>query len=298
MKKKKFLNINELITYMKQKNIIIDNESIVSEILNSENYYVIMGYKTLFLNKNGKYKENTNFMDIYKLSEFDRKLRILLFDTLLTIENKIKVSIINAFCSKKETDFLDINNYNINHKYLNKTFDIMKRQIKEKESNNLAVLHYKEEYSFVPLWVYMKLFSFGLVKDIYNILKDEEKEEIKNKIATDKTVSIKHFYTMMNLLVDTRNDCGHDEIVFNHIHKRIRIGKTKFHEPFNSDYLGKSDTLAKLISIKYFLTREKFNELIDKITKLINGFVKVSNIKIEELLSEMHLPNNYEELKW
>lgn len=258
MKKKKFLNINELITYMKQKNIIIDNENIVSEILNSENYYVIMGYKTLFLNKNGKYKENTNFMDIYKLSEFDRKLRILLFDILLTIENKIKVSIINAFCSNygyKETEFLDVDNYNTNHKYLNKTFDIMKRQIKEKE-------------------------------------------EIKNKIATDKTVSIKHFYTMMNLLVDTRNDCGHDEIVFNHIHKRIRIGKTKFHEPFNSDYLGKSDTLAKLISIKYFLTREKFNELIDKITKLINDFVKVSNIKMEELLSEMHLPNNYEELKW
>ena len=159
-------------------------------------------------------------------------------------------------------------------------------------------MHYKEKYNFVPLWVYMKLFSFGLVKDIYNVLKDEEKEEIKNKIVNDKTISIKNFYTMMNLLVDTRNDCGHDEIVFNHIHKRIRIGITRFHEPFNNSYLGKSDTLAKLISIKYFLTKEKFNELIDKITILISDFVKDSSICWEELLNEMHLPNNYEELKW
>lgn len=301
MKEKKFLNTNELIDCIKQKGIIIDNEAQVADILNNENYYVLFGYKALFTDKNGNYKPNTNFMDIYKLSQFDRKLRILFFDTILTIENKVKVSIITNFCSKygyKETDFLDISNYNSNHKYLTKTFAIMNRQIEEKKYNHLAILHYEQEYGFVPLWVYMKLFTFGLVKEIYNILKDDDKQIIKDNISNDKSISIKNLFTMIHLLVDTRNDCGHDEIVYNHIHRRIKISRTIYHKPFNNPYQGKGDMLAKLISIKYFLSKDKYNEFIDKFTNLIDEFIKTSNISKDDLLREMHLSNNYEDLKW
>ena len=301
MSEKKFLTIDELITYIRQKGLIIDDESKVAEILNSENYYVITGYKNLFLDSDNNYRPNTNFVDIYNLSQFDRNLRILLFDTLLTIESKIKATIINTFCPKygyRETDILNKDNYNKNHKYLAKTFSIMNRQLEDKKNNHLAVLHYEQEHGFVPLWVHMKLFSFGLVKDIYNVLKDEDKEVIKNILATDSSINIRYFYTIINLLVDTRNDCGHDEIVFNHIHRRIRLYRTKYHTPFKNSYQGKGDMLAKLIAIKYFLSREKYNEFIDKFSKLINDFTKNNNITKTDLLNEMKLPVNYENLKW
>jgi abortive infection bacteriophage resistance protein len=301
MKEKKFLNTKELIAYIKQKGIVVSDERKVADILNSENYYVLFGYKTLFVEENGNYKSNTNFMDIYKLSQFDRSLRMLLFDTILTIENKVKTSIVNTFCSKygyKEIDFFDINNYNKSHKYLTKTFAIMKRQMEEKRHDHLAILHYAQEYGFVPLWVYMKLFSFGLVKEMYNILKDEDKRTIKNNISNDANISIKNIFTMIHLLVDTRNDCGHDEIVFNHIHRRLKISKTDYHKLFDNPYQGKGDMLAKLISIKCFLSKEKFNSFMDKFILLINDFIKDGNILRDELLAEMHLPNNYESLKW
>ena len=249
MKEKKYLSINELIKYIKQKGIIIDNEKQVADIFNNENYYVIAGYKTLFLDNKGNYKPNTNFMDIYNLSLFDRSLRMLIFDTLLTIENKIKAAIINSFCPKygyKETDFLDTINYNTNHKYLTKTFTVMNRQMEEKKYSHLSILHYEQKHGFVPLWIYMKVFSFGLVKEIYNILKDEDKLLIKNTVSSDPNISIKSFFTMLHLLVDTRNDCGHDEIVFNHIHRRIKISKTPYHKIFTNPYQGTSDILWRL----------------------------------------------------
>ena len=103
---------------------------------------------------------------------------------------------------------------------------------------------------------------------------------------------------MLHLLVDTRNDCGHDEIVFNHIHRRIKISKTPYHKIFNNPYQGTSDILAKLISIKCFLFKDKYNEFIDKFTKLLDDYINNSTVGKDGLLREMHLPSNYEELKW
>ena len=62
---KEFLEINELIEKIKSKGIIINNEEKVKDILMKNNYYVIMGYKSLFLDINHKYKENISFENIY-----------------------------------------------------------------------------------------------------------------------------------------------------------------------------------------------------------------------------------------
>lgn len=70
----------------------------VKDILMKNNYYVIMGYKSLFLNKDRRYKENVSFESIYNLYLFDRKLKLLLLNALLDIENIIKTSITNRFC--------------------------------------------------------------------------------------------------------------------------------------------------------------------------------------------------------
>ena len=122
-KTKEFLSVDELIKTIKEKGVKIENEELVKNILIKNNYYVIMGYKSLFLDKNHNYKENVNFENIYNLYLFDRKLKLLLLNSLLDIENIIKTSITNRFCKMygfKEDNYLDKNNYNTNHKYLEK----------------------------------------------------------------------------------------------------------------------------------------------------------------------------------
>ena len=65
MAEKTFLTIDELITNIRFKNINIKNEDDVRNILETNNYYFIMGYKFAFKNNDGTYKENTSFEDIY-----------------------------------------------------------------------------------------------------------------------------------------------------------------------------------------------------------------------------------------
>ena len=71
MKVKEYLTTDELITTIKNKGITILNEEKVKEILKQHNYYIIMGYKSLFM-KDNKYKDNVSFENIYSLYRFDR----------------------------------------------------------------------------------------------------------------------------------------------------------------------------------------------------------------------------------
>ena len=267
------------------------------------NYYVIMGYKNLFLNKDNNYRDNVTFENIYNLYLFDRHLKLLLLNCLLDIENIIKTSITNRFCKiygYKEDSYLDKSNYNTNHKYLQKTFNILKKQIEEKEDDNLAVSYYKNTYNFVPLWVITKVLSFGLIKEIYGILKDVDKIAIKDEISNFDDIKIKGLFTSMQLLVDMRNKTAHDEIVYNRRHRKIILSKTSEHNKYKligND--GLNDMLGVLISMKNSQEKKSFNKLIDNINDLINNYVKNNSIiSKDELLNEMNLPNNFIELKW
>jgi len=300
---KEFIEVGELIKTIKLKGIKIENEEKTKDILLKNNYYVIMGYKSLFLDKERNYKENISFENIYNLYLFDRKLKLLLLNSLLDIENIIKTSITNRFCKIygfKEDSYLDKNNYNTNHKYLEKTFKIFKSQIEEKKYDNLAVSYYKNTYNFIPLWVMTKVLSFGLIKELYSILKDDDKVAIKNEISNFDDVKIKGLFTSMQLLVDMRNKTAHDEIVYSGRHRKIILSKTKEHKKYDLvNNEGLNDLLGVLISMKNIQVKENFNKLIDDINDLIDGYIKNNNIiSKEELLKEMSLPNNFSDLKW
>lgn len=300
---KEFLEVDELIEIIKSKEIKINNEEKIKDILTKNNYYVIMGYKNLFLNKEHKYKENVSFENIYNLYLFDRKLKLLLLNSLLDIENIIKTSITNRFCKVygfKEDSYLDKNNYNTNHKYLEKTFKIFKNQIEEKKDDNLAVSYYKNTYNFIPLWVVTKVLSFGLIKEFYGILKDEDKVAIKDEISNFDDIKIKGLFTSMQLLVDMRNKTAHDEIVYSVRHRKIILSKTKEHEKFDLvNNEGLNDLLGVLISMKNIQVKENFNKLIDDINDLIDNYIKNNDIiSKDEMLKEMNLPYNFSNLKW
>lgn len=303
VKIKEFLEVDKLIDTIKAKSVKIENEEKIKNILMKNNYYVIMGYKSLFLNKKYNYKENISFENIYNLYLFDRKLKILLLNSLLDVENIIKTSITNRFCKiygYKEEDYLDKNNYNINHKYLEKTFKIFKKQIEEKMGDNLAVSYYKNTYNFVPFWVMTKVLSFGLVKELYGVLKDNDKIAIKNEISNFNDIKIKGLFTSMQLLVDMRNKTAHDEIVYNTHHRKIILSKINEHSKYKLiNNQGLNDLFGILISIKNIQDKEKFNKLIDDINELIDSYVKNNNIiSKQQLINEMSLPNNFYDLKW
>lgn len=73
-KSKDFLNSEQLIENIKSKGINIINEDNTKNILKKNNYYYITGYKGLFKNLDGSYKNGVYFEDIYELYKFDKKI--------------------------------------------------------------------------------------------------------------------------------------------------------------------------------------------------------------------------------
>ena len=102
MKNKEFKSLDEQISIMKNKGLIIDDIDKTKDILLRENYFFINGYRMLFMKSKNekKFIEGVSFDDIYAVFQFDRNLRNILFKNLLIVENNLK-SVISYNFSRK-----------------------------------------------------------------------------------------------------------------------------------------------------------------------------------------------------
>lgn len=307
MLEKNFLTIDELIKKIKSKNIKIKNEKNTRKILETNNYYFIMGYKFAFKTNNRTYKDNTSFEDIYSLYTFDKMLKLIILDPILEIEQKLKTIYTNNYCSRygfKIDDILNDNNYDLCNCYLNDTLSCLNKQLNDFGNKNKAVIFYQNNHSFVPLWVYMKVLSFGMIRDMFYISKSNDKNYMVKKLTSEK-VNSNEVANMLRLLVRVRNICCHDDILLSFIDDKLGIKTTKYHKQFNlmcdknNDIIqGKKDLLAILISIKIFSNKNKFDILINNLSLLINEYEKkIGSLSKNQLLYIMHLPKDFEKLK-
>ena len=81
---KEFKTIDEQIEILKNRNLDIEDIEKARLLLNDNNYYyLINGYKELFINKNyknDKFIKGSKLEEIYNLYEFDRKIRIIFLE--------------------------------------------------------------------------------------------------------------------------------------------------------------------------------------------------------------------------
>lgn len=91
---KPFKSIDEQIAILESRGLECDNNTRI--VLEREGYYpVVNGYKDLFLDHRGDschefFVKGTKFSDIYRLFEFDRSLRLLMFECFNKAEAVLK----------------------------------------------------------------------------------------------------------------------------------------------------------------------------------------------------------------
>lgn len=93
---KPFKSITEQIAILESRGLKCDNDTRL--VLEREGYYpVVNGYKDLFLDQREDscqevFAKGTKFTDIYRLFEFDRTLRLLMFEYF----NKAEAVLVSA----------------------------------------------------------------------------------------------------------------------------------------------------------------------------------------------------------
>ena len=307
MDNKIFKNLDEQVEILKQKNLTINDVNYAKEVLLRENYFFLNGYRYPFIKSldNKVYIDGVTFEELYSLFLFDRKLRNILFKNILMIENNIK-SIISYQLSKKygyrERDYLNPNNFNYipeKRKQVNDLLGKMKRQIKDNAANHTATKHYINNYGYIPLWVLVKVLSFGIVSELFSILKKEDQYDIVELYDLDVNV----FTNYLSSLSNYRNLCAHEDILYNNRTQKS-ILDTKYHRLLNipimdNEYIyGKNDLFSVVIMMKSMIKKDEFDlfekEISDLIDELNN---KLKSIEINKILDCMGFPKNWKELK-
>ena len=303
---KSFKTIDEQIEILKHKGLIIDDENYAKDILMRENYFFISGYRHLFLkSKNERtFLPNTNFRELYAMFNFDRQIRNIIFKNLLIVENNLK-SIISYQLSKKygfkEKDYLRASNFNNSKEKSRQVQDLikkMKRQIRVNGSQHSATMHYINYYGFIPFWVVVKVLSFGIVCELFSVMKYEDQKEISDIYG----ISVDHLLTYLPILANYRNLCAHEDILYEH-RTQTSIANTKYHHELNipkmdEEYIyGKNDLFSLIIILKSMLREEEFNLLIKEISyeeDILAG--KLKAISINKVLDQMGFPQNFKEI--
>ena len=301
-----FKTLDEQITILRNKNLIIGDENYAKSILLRENYFFINGYRYLFLKSltDRTFNDGTNFREIYALFYFDRQLRNILFKNILILENNIK-SIMSYDLSRKygykEKTYLNPRNFTKDPKRSRQVNDIlrkMKRQISVNGKEHAATKHYISNYGYIPLWIVVKVLSFGIIGELYTILKTEDQEDIAKYFNVD----INCLLIYLPILANYRNLCAHEDICYEHkTQKEIPI--TKYHELLeipktNGEYIyGINDLFALIIILKKLLSPDDFHMMLNEISYEIDYLSgRLHSINIDKVLDRMGFPINYKDI--
>ena len=307
MNKKDFKSLDEQLSIFEEKGLIIPDREKAKEILLKENYFFLNGYRFIFMisNSDRKFVNESTFDELYAMFTFDREFRNILFKNLLIVENNIKSIISYKLSIKygyKEKNYLKPSNFTSDRKSLRRVNDVinkMNRQIRLNAQNHSATLHYVNNYGYIPLWVLVKVLSFGLINELYGILKPEDKKEI----ADIYDLSIDDMEVYLSLLANYRNLCAHEDIVYDHITQKY-ITETIYHVKLGiqknelGDYeKGRNDIFALIIILKQMLDKDKFENMMSEINDKLKEFThQVKSIKKDKLLDYMGFPHNYEDI--
>ena len=305
--KKEFKTLNEQIEILRNKGLTIEDEEYVKNILFRENYFFLNGYRHLFLRSSvdKRYIEGTNFLELYSLFLFDRTFRNIIFKNILIIENNVK-SIISYQLSLKygyrEKEYLTPKNFTTNREKSKQVADIlrkMKRQINVNVAGHSATMHYLNNYGYIPLWVLVKVLSFGIVGELYSILKKED----QMNIADIYNLEVDTLCNYLTILSNYRNLCAHEDIVYENKTQR-KIDDNKYHKLLNisimdDEYIyGKNDLFALVIIMKQMLSHDEFSNMIEEVNhNLENLKMNLHTIDIGKVLDRMGFPKNYMEIK-
>ena len=303
--------------------MIIENEEFAKNKLEENNYYnVINGYKDIFLNrsKDGKtFFDDTTFEQIFALYTFDRNIRNIFLSYIIEIENILRSLISYEFSKKHGRDnYLIFDNFETLFP-LRKTKSKKAKELIEERAYKITefiaemqqdlaqatkkskyVKHYMLKYGFVPLWVLINSITLGRLSKFFSLMKQEERVNISKKwniLETDLKQYIK-------ILAIYRNQCAHDERIYNFDTGKISISDTIYHEKLsipiiNGRYTnGKNDLFSVVIIFKMLLPKSDFTAFCNKLSgQLYSLSKKINGQRYTQVTEMMGFPSNWFEIK-
>jgi abortive infection bacteriophage resistance protein len=215
---KKPLTIQVQIGQLIDRGLLITDDDNAKHYLSLISYYRLAGYWWPMQadKENHIFKPNSRFADVIALYNFDRELRLLLFDVIEKIEIALRTKLIYHLSHEFDPWWFQ------NPSLFNDTGELVKTlsSIEEEIARSKDIFikehksKHKDDLRFPPAWKTLELTSFGSLSKLYGNLKNTVKS--KDTIAQDfGTVNHTFLPSWLQGIAQIRNFCAHHSRLWN-----------------------------------------------------------------------------------
>jgi len=203
---KKPTTYKEQIERLRAHGCVIEDEAFCEEVLTRISYYRLSAYFLPLRATSGQCKLEVDFVKVYNLYEFDRKLRHLIFSAIEELEVYLRAQLSYFHAHKYGADgYLNPANFNNRHnhaKFIERIDELVKRNDKLP-----FVSHHLAKYNGkFPLWVLTELFTFGMLSYFYADMISSDQKYIAHDIFD---TSVSKAKSWLYCCTDLRNLCAH-----------------------------------------------------------------------------------------
>ncbi len=274
---------DEQIEKIKSRGCIIDNEQWAKEVLQQINYYRLTAYFLPYKGIDENYAQGTNFSNMYRTYEFDRKLRHLLYSSVEEIEIMLRAQL-SYFHAHKYGPLGYKNPDNYNKKHNHAVFSKKVAEDLKQNKNKLAVKHHETHYGGeFPIWVIIELFTVSQLSFFYSDLLRADKKQIAKQVfgTTDTNLS-----SWLRCFTELRNHCAHYSRLYN-----VDLPSQPA-TPKNFGYQLKHKVFDYILVLKflYYDPHKWIHEFVNPLCALLETYNDSIDLKL------IGFPENWEEI--
>ena len=234
--------IDEQISLLKQRGLIIADENLAKNTLGRLNYYTFTGYLHDYKIDSENYRPGITFEKILDIYQCDKRLEIILLYAIDEIEHNLKTKVSHIFAIEiGVTEYLNAEHFKNAGRHSD--FCGLFYDAVNKNQHLPFVRHHLKEYgSKFPIWVATELFTLGMLKNFYTNLNTPTQKLIAKEFNT----GVNLLSSWMENLTILRNNCAHYVRLYNqNVEKTPLMDKTEknlfpvSHKVFDTIYIMK-----------------------------------------------------------
>lgn len=224
-----FSSAKDFIEFLKERGLEITDDRKAASYAANIGYFRLMVYMFPFIKEpkdDFRFKEGTTFRQILRVYDFDKKLRLLLFNEIEKIEIAFRNAILYTMQAMTDDPYWMMNSQYVGEE----TFDYIKKEYNR--SSEDFIVHFRKvlHKPKVPAFTLAEILSFGTMTWIYKNLPYKYKKDVARKFYLNAPV----LESWINIVVLTRNACCHHGRLWNKVNNILTLDMDKMWRPWIS----------------------------------------------------------------
>ncbi len=278
------LTIDEQITQLEKRGLEIKDKYFAESYFINVGYYRLSGYWWSMQSDKIKhiFKPNSNFENVISLYNFDRELRLLLFDIIEKIEIALRTKIVYYLSHELNPWWFEDPTYAKNQSNHNRNLESIDRELSYTKEIFIKqhYIKYSTDSRRPPAWKTLDVQSFGTISKLYGNLSDSI--NAKDTIAVDfGTVNKSYLPSWLQSIAQIRNICAHHGRIWNkNLPGRPKLLKSPpfdwiINVPLHTDH---HKLYIHICCMKYLVDRiDNSNHLAARIKELFAKYPNIDN---------------------